>query len=154
MSARGRRIAAAALAVFLVAVAVLVLWPQHPQVQGVFRVLDRMLAPFVRDGLPARVLGNGALEFAGNIAMFVPLGFLGTLALPRRLWWIAPLACLALSCGIETTQLLFLPGRTFSVRDIVGNTTGGLLGTAVAVAVQAGVSWASSRYASGATRRT
>jgi glycopeptide antibiotics resistance protein len=154
MSARGRRIAATALALCLLAVAVLVLWPQHPQVQGVFRLLDRLLTPFVRDGLPASVLRDGSLEFAGNIAMFVPLGFLGTLALPPRFWWVAPLACLLLSCGIETTQLLFLPGRTFSVRDIIGNTTGGLLGTGLAVAVQAAVSRGSTRYAAGATRRT
>lgn len=139
MSAPGRRVAVAALAAFLLAVAALVLWPTHPDVNGLYRDADRALGPLVPDGLPPILLHQGTLEFAGNIAMFLPLGFLGTLALPRRLWWLAPLACLALSGAIETTQLLFLPGRTFAVRDIVGNTAGGAIGTAVAVALRAAV---------------
>jgi len=136
MSARGRLVVVAVLAVCLLALAALVLWPHHPDVNGVYRLIDRLLGPLVHDGLPAVLLRTGALEFAGNVAMFVPLGFLGTLVLPKRLWWAAPLACLVLSCGIETFQLLFLPGRTFAVRDIVGNTLGGVIGSGLALAVR------------------
>lgn len=137
MSLPARRVAAAALAACLIAVAVVVLWPSHLDVTGVYRDADDVLAPLRQLGLPSAFLNPNALEFAGNIAMFVPLALLGTLALPRRLWWLAPLACLVLSCGIETTQLLFLPGRTFAVRDIIGNTLGGVLGTALALLAQA-----------------
>ena len=136
MSAWARRAAVAVLVVCLLALAALVLWPHHPDTAGVYRMIDRLLGPFVRDGLPAVLLHTGALEFAGNVAMFLPLGFLGTLVAPRRLWWLAPLACLVLSCGIETFQLLFLPGRTFAVRDIIGNTLGGIIGAALALAVR------------------
>ncbi len=137
MSLTGRRVAASLLAAVLVVVAALVLWPSHPDIAGVDRAARELLTPLVADGAPVIVLHAGAIEFAANIVMFLPLGFLGTLALPRRLWWIAPLACFALSCGIETTQLLLLPGRTFAVRDIVSNTTGGLVGSGAAVLLDA-----------------
>jgi len=133
MSLSGRRLAALGLAACLVAVAAVVLWPTHPQVGGLYSEIDRALAPLVGDGLPPVLLHTGVLEFGGNVVMFLPLGFLGTLALRRSLWWVAPLACLVLSCGIELTQLLILTGRTFSVRDIVGNTIGGVIGTAIAI---------------------
>ncbi|AYG04187.1 VanZ family protein [Gryllotalpicola protaetiae] len=136
MSSFVRRMAVAALGVVLLVVAGIVLWPTHPNASWLFGDADRLLTPLVGDGLPGILLHFGALELAANIAMFVPLGFLGTLALPRRGWWVAPVACFALSVTIEMTQLLLLPDRTFSLRDIVGNTLGGLLGTVLAAAAR------------------
>lgn len=140
-----RRAAAVALAVCLAGVAAVVLWPTHPDSAGFYHLADRLLRPLVRDGAPQLVLRGSAIEFASNVLMFVPLGFLGTLALPRRFWWVIVLACCALSSCIETTQLVLLPGRTFSLRDIAANSFGGLVGSAVAAALQALISALSRR---------
>jgi glycopeptide antibiotics resistance protein len=75
-------------------------------------------------------------DFAANVLLFVPLAFLwmGALSIDRP-WPMACLAglivvvlCAALSSGIEFTQIFF-PPRTTSSSDIVGETTGGILGT-------------------------
>ena len=74
------------------------------------------------------------LNLAGNVAMFAPLGFLLPLATRlRRLG--ATLACAAYSVFLELAQLAL--GRNLDVDDVWLNTTGGLLGAALAVAVLA-----------------
>jgi hypothetical protein len=73
--------------------------------------------------------GSGWIEFAANVALFVPLGALLTL-LTRRPWWGALLA-LALSVSAELAQLV-LPGRLPTARDVVANALGAAVGAAVA----------------------
>jgi len=72
------------------------------------------------------------VEFIWNILLFVPLTLLGSVLLPRLRWeqWVG-LALIA-SSTIEFVQLLMLPDRTASVRDIVSNTLGGLIGALAA----------------------
>jgi glycopeptide antibiotics resistance protein len=140
MSVPARRIGTIGLAVTLAAVAALVLWPTHPDVAGVWLRTDSLFTPLIGLGVPAWLLRVGVFEFASNIVMFLPLGFFGALLLRRELWWISALACFALTCAIETTQGLLLPGRVFDPSDIVGNTVGGAVGAAVAWAVRAAVS--------------
>ncbi|MFC7340762.1 VanZ family protein [Saccharopolyspora griseoalba] len=73
--------------------------------------------------------GGGLLQFASNIALFVPLG-----ALPARGSRFAAAAGLAASLLIEVTQLTGLwfsfpcPYRVFDVNDVIANTLGALLG--------------------------
>ncbi|WP_213814084.1 VanZ family protein [Glaciihabitans sp. dw_435] len=67
------------------------------------------------------------VEFAGNILMFMPVGLFFLLLLGRRQWWLAVLFGVALTLAIEGTQT-FLPSRVPDVRDLVANSTGGLLG--------------------------
>ena len=88
MSERQRQVVIGLLVAVLVAAAVLVLNPW-----GLHQALD---APIARGlgtlhglGLPSRI-NEHAAEFAANIALFVPLGLLGALLLPRRRWWVAP----------------------------------------------------------------
>lgn len=73
------------------------------------------------------VLGRITDEAVANVAMFVPLGVLFPVLLPRRRWWTVP-AGAALSGMIELIQLLFLSWRSPSLNDIGWNTFGAVLG--------------------------
>jgi glycopeptide antibiotics resistance protein len=137
VSVSGRQVGAVGLAATLVAVDVLVLWPTHPNVGWVWRQTDSLFLPLVGLGVPRSLLRVGVFEFASNIVMFLPLGFFGALLLRRDRWWVAALACFALTCAIEATQGLLLPGRSFDVTDIIGNAAGGVIGAAVAWLVRA-----------------
>jgi glycopeptide antibiotics resistance protein len=74
------------------------------------------------------------VEFAANIAMFVPIGVFLLLLFGRRLWWLAILLGIALTGSIEFAQL-FLPERYPDVRDLVANTIGTVIGVFFALVV-------------------
>lgn len=91
--------------------------------------LVEMVVAWVR-GIPG--LGGvrqGWIEFAANILLFVPLGFLLT-GLFRRPWWGFALA-LGLSVAAELVQVL-LPARLPSPRDVLANALGAAIGAAFA----------------------
>ena len=67
------------------------------------------------------------LEFAGNVAMFLPIGLFFLLLFGRRLWWFAIVVSIALTIGIEFAQQ-FIPSRVSDPRDIVSNSVGALIG--------------------------
>lgn len=75
-----------------------------------------------------------------NVIMFMPLGFMLPLLLPRLNRSRTVLACAFISLGIEAVQLLqyivFAMGRAVDVNDVIANTVGGLLGYAVLRAAQ------------------
>ncbi len=79
------------------------------------------------------------VEGLANVALFVPLGLLLALALPRRAAVVAVIACVGLSAGIEAFQGAYLPTRVDDVRDIVHNGLGGLIGAALATAARLAV---------------
>ncbi|MGN7191692.1 VanZ family protein [Curtobacterium sp. MCBA15_004] len=68
------------------------------------------------------------VEFLANIAMFVPVGVLAALWLPRRWWVLGAVVAVGLSTGIELAQAAFLPFRVADPRDVLSNGLGGLLG--------------------------
>jgi VanZ family protein len=79
------------------------------------------------------------IDFVSNVIFVVPLGFLltGYLALRQSRVhggvidvWITLIACVVLSTAIEAIQV-FLPSRTVSPSDIMGETLGGLIGAGV-----------------------
>ena len=74
-----------------------------------------------------------AVEGLANVAMFIPLGFFLALFFPRRLFLVSALLCVLGSVGIELFQQFFLPGRVADIRDVIHNSTGGLIGATVAV---------------------
>jgi glycopeptide antibiotics resistance protein len=80
----------------------------------------------LRDG--DRVLATLA-GAAGNVALFLPLGFLLPLLAPRldRLWRTAG-AGFALSVAIELSQVAFPGVRRADVNDVLLNTLGAALG--------------------------
>ena len=67
-------------------------------------------------------------EFLANIAMFVPVGMIAAMWLPRRWWFLAAVVAVALSAGIELAQGALLPYRVSDPRDVLSNGLGGLLG--------------------------
>lgn len=76
------------------------------------------------------------LEFAANMAMFLPVGLFFLLLFGRRLWWLAILLSFALTVGIEFVQL-FLPNRVSDLRDILSNTSGATIGVFLGLALTA-----------------
>jgi glycopeptide antibiotics resistance protein len=99
----------------------------------------------VLDG-PVRIESRS--DWVANILLFIPLGFLltGTLAVDRsrRAGWTTALlvlpACTVLSAAIEFTQLFF-PPRVSALNDIVAESFGGLLGTAVWLTAGQRLTW-------------
>lgn len=77
----------------------------------------------------------GGVDLVLNVALFLPLGLALAMGWPGRRWiWVVPPL---LSLGIEVMQLRIIPGRDASLGDLVANTTGGLLGLAVASVIPA-----------------
>lgn len=74
------------------------------------------------------------VEFTANIGMFIPIGVFFLLLLGRRMWWLAILVGVILTCSIEIIQL-FLPARYPDVRDLVANSTGTAIGVGLALVV-------------------
>jgi len=88
---------------------------------GVFDVVMR---------LTGGALSPATLEFAANIVMFLPLGFLFVLLLGPRYWAWALAAAVLLTLGIEGVQGV-IPGRVQDPRDLVANGAGALVGVAL-----------------------
>ncbi len=80
------------------------------------------------------------VEFAANVMLFVPLGFLVAALLGRRRAWVAIIVGALASIAIECVQWLMLPERYPSAGDVLANTIGAGIGAAVLAVV---VSWPS-----------
>jgi glycopeptide antibiotics resistance protein len=81
-------------------------------------------------------IGFTQLEFAANIAMFVPLGLFFVLLLGRRRWWLALLVAVAITLAIEFAQQ-GIPNRVSDPRDLVSNSIGAALGAIAALVLTA-----------------
>ncbi|MCU1439823.1 MAG: VanZ family protein [Rhodoglobus sp.] len=77
------------------------------------------------------------LEFAANVAMFVPIGLFFVLLLGRRQWWLAVVLAVVLTLGIEFAQR-FIPNRVSDPRDIMSNSAGAIVGVLAALLLTAG----------------
>jgi len=126
------RWSAALLVVALGAVLVATLTPE-PIDRGAKPVISDFLEGLHRHGLP-QLFGYAAIEFGANVVMFAPLGFLLTMVLPLKRWWLAPLVGAALSAGIELAQLTTFADRFASVGDVLANSIGAVLGAVLATA--------------------
>lgn len=119
-----RRLLLAATAAYLMMIGWITLGPQpyHPR-SG---VLDWALALFAAHPLTGWITLE-VVEFAANIALFVPFAALLTLLAGPRRWWLAVLAGLTLSAAIELAQL-GLPTRVSDPRDLLSNGLGSVAG--------------------------
>lgn len=92
--------------------------------------LDEMLTPFQEIRRTFRV-GDSWFWFllAGNIAMFMPLGFFPGLLWRKWTWWKALLVGFCTSFTIEFVQ--FFIGRSTDIDDVILNTTGAVMGYAL-----------------------
>ncbi|MFB2599443.1 VanZ family protein [Herbiconiux sp. P17] len=125
-----RQITVVLLSLYGIAVLFVVAWPT-PIDEASRGLLFRVLNALHRRGLP-EIVDYNVIEFAANIAMFIPLGLLVALLLGPRWWWAAFFVCAGVSVSIELYQYLLLPDRYATVRDVVANSTGGAIGTLVA----------------------
>lgn len=65
--------------------------------------------------------GAGWIEFAANVALFLPIGFLLTFLLRNP--WFGALLGTAVSVAVEIAQIM-IPDRQPTLRDIVANAIG------------------------------
>jgi VanZ family protein len=122
MGPPSRRKTAAALAVYLLLVARLTLWPE-PAPDETFDVVRAVVGWLSEHGAPVTYAG---VEAVSNVLMFVPFGVLVGLLVRR--WWVVVLLAFATSAAIELAQRAFLPTRVPTVQDVVLNTLGAALG--------------------------
>jgi glycopeptide antibiotics resistance protein len=125
-----RRQAAALLLAYVALIGLVTLTPDSVD-RGVYPYLMRGVLFVQFHGIPA--FRYSMIEEAANVALFVPLGMLGVLALGRRRWWLVAIAGTTLSASVELTQGAFLPGRVASLGDVAENGLGALVGAALAV---------------------
>lgn len=117
------------------AVALLTLWPTHLLLRIKPQVVRSIEWFHARDMLDW--LYWTRLEVLANVAMFVVLAMLLVFVLGARRWWLALGLCLAATVGIELTQHLLLPGRVATVRDVIANGFGAVVGVGLAAVLEA-----------------
>ncbi|KQO01857.1 hypothetical protein ASF21_09870 [Arthrobacter sp. Leaf234] len=90
-------------------------------------VLRAALADLQRAGWPSW-FDYRFVETVANVIMFVPLGLFFFILAPQGWRRLGPVVGLALSAGIEFTQLAALPERVASPYDVAANTAGSGVG--------------------------
>ena len=124
-----------ALLGFLVVAVVLTLTPVAPN-RGLFSFhesLARLVSGITQGQTEVSIEETEALA---NVLLFVPIGLLLRLALPRLLSSLLLAVATAGSLGIEVVQYLLLPERTPSLVDVLTNSGGTAIGLVVGVDVQ------------------
>jgi len=115
---------------FLAGLAFLTLTPARVE-DSMPNLLDLVLRGVHRLGWES--LDFTRLEVLANVLVFVPIGILAFLLLPRRAWPLSLLAGPLLSGGIELAQRLALPHRAATFDDVLANSTGATIGVVFAV---------------------
>jgi glycopeptide antibiotics resistance protein len=122
-----RLVATLVLALWLIGGLVLTLQPAHP-LPG--QVVDDNLVPFRTLAIYMANVGSWfwIRNLLGNLALLLPLGLLGPIALPALdRWWRIALVALVYSTAIELIQLA-VPDRSADIDDVIVNVTGAALG--------------------------
>jgi glycopeptide antibiotics resistance protein len=135
--ARRNRLLIVAAAIYASALAVVLLWPVHIDGEGGFIRFEPILDVLSALGIPAWA-SYPWVEFAANVALFVPLGILWLAAarVPRfRRIASATVLAAAISIGAEALQHLVVPDRTTDARDVVANVSGAALGALAMVSI-------------------
>ena len=115
------------LLAMLVPLAFVAFWPS-PIDQPVQGDLARILKFLHAHGIP-RWFDYKFVEASANVALFVPVGFVATLAFPAKRWWQVGAFGLGVSGCLELGQLLFLDNRFASPLDLATNTGGAVIGS-------------------------
>jgi len=129
-----RRLVTFFLVLYAAFVAVITLTPRMPGSGLLNRLVLRFLSELHRRGITW--IDFLAIEFIGNVLMFLPLGLFAALLIPRRAWWSLLFLGTVSSAFIEFFQSVFLPGRVPEVRDLMSNTIGFLLGALFAISMR------------------
>lgn len=123
---RDQRLWEIVLMAMLVPLAFIAFWPS-PVDQPVQGQLASVLQFLHRHGISAW-FNYRFVEAAANVALFVPLGTVSSLAFPRKQWWQIGALGLLISGFMELGQLLFLHNRFASPIDLVTNALGAVMG--------------------------
>lgn len=115
---------------FLAALAALTLTPSRVE-ERMPNLLDLALSVAHRLGWSS--LDFTRIEILANVVVFVPIGILAFLLLPRVVWLLSFLVGPALSVAIEMAQRIALPHRAPTVADVIANSTGATIGVIIAV---------------------
>lgn len=130
---RHRGALVAALVAYGVFLALVLGWPTP--VDAPARGALRELLERLHDAGVSEWVSYAKIEFGANIALFVPVGLLVALAVRRGQRWLAVLAGFGLSFSAELAQGLLREQRVSSLRDVVANTLGTLIGVGIAALV-------------------
>lgn len=102
--------------------ATIALWPTHVDAPA-----SELLEKITR-AIPW--LTYARIEFAANIALFVPFGALFSMLVTGKRSWLIVAAAAATSTTVELLQML-ATDRTSSALDVLANTSGAALGVLV-----------------------
>ena len=116
---------------FFAGLALLTLTPARVE-ETMPNLLDLVLSAAHRLGWES--LDFTRLEIIANVLVFVPVGILAFVLVPRRFWPLAVILGPALSLAIEIAQRLALPHRAATVTDVIANSGGALIGVFIAIA--------------------
>ena len=120
------------LAAMLAPLGLIAFWPS-PVDEPVQGELASILSFLHTHGIP-RWFNYKFVEAAANVALFIPLGVVASLAFTEKRWWQIGAFGLIVSGCMELGQLLFLHNRFASLQDIVTNTGGAVIGALLAMA--------------------
>ena len=121
------------LAAMAVPLALIAFWPTRVD-QPVSGQLGTVLNFLHHHGIP-RWFNYDFVERSANVGLFLPVGFVASMAFPTKKWWqIGAFGMLVSGC-IELGQLLFLHSRFASPSDVMTNTSGAVIGAVVALLV-------------------
>lgn len=128
-----RRLAAVALATYSVVLLGILLNPSSAPGSAAVDVVADLLT---RMNVPSVLARPERVEFALNVAIFVPWAALAAAVWPSLNWrdWTA--YGFAATAIVETGQALLLAGRTPTFSDVVANTLGALLGAMLVSALR------------------
>ncbi len=121
------------LVAMLVPLAFVAFWPS-PIDRPVQSDLARLLKFLHSHGIP-KWFNYKFVEASANVALFVPVGAVASMAFPAKRWWQVGAFGLIVSGCMELGQLLFLDNRFASPLDLVTNTGGAVIGALLASAV-------------------
>jgi glycopeptide antibiotics resistance protein len=111
---------------FLIILSLIAFWPS-PVDQPVQGELSRALEFLHAYGI-APWFNYQFVEASANVALFIPLGVVASLAFTENQWWQIGALGLLISGLMELGQYLFLDNRFASPLDIVTNTGGAIIG--------------------------
>lgn len=94
-----------------------------------FSSITESVSDLARDGLGLGWVRNGLVEAGANIVIFIPVGLLLAVATGRM--WFGTVTGLIVSASAELAQLV-IPTRVTSIRDILANALGTVIGVGVA----------------------
>ncbi|TLM81679.1 VanZ family protein [Pseudarthrobacter sp. NamE5] len=121
------------LIAMMIPLALIAFWPT-PVDQPIQGLLTRLLRFLHRNGIPDW-FSYTFVEASANVALFIPIGFISSLAFPKKPWWRIGAFGLLISGLIELGQLLFLQDRFASPGDLVTNASGAVIGALLVTAV-------------------